>query len=119
VWIYDMGATTCSHCSAYGTGRCGVQSWLVALLWKRKSVATVSRLRARLHFCFDILMMVVGIVVFSLVPIVLPFFLLWLAVGWWIVHGPKKHHGLLPLLRKSPNHHDRGVLRLPVRNVTP
>jgi hypothetical protein len=94
VWFCDMGATTCSRCGSYGTGRCGTQSWIVPLLWKRKS-NPVSRLRVRLHYCFDVLMMAAGIAVYAFFPALLPFFMLWLALGWWVVYLPRKHHGLL------------------------
>lgn len=114
LWFLDMGETTCSRCSSYGTGRCGVQSWLVPLFWAKRSLRSASRQRVRLHFYFDLLMMAVGVVGFSFVPLVLPFFVLWLALGWLVVFGPKEHHGLLPLLRTAPEPHIQGRFSLPV-----
>ncbi len=108
LWFLDMGETTCSRCNSYGTGRCGVQSWLVPLFWAKRTMRSASRFRVRLHFYFDLLMMVVGVAVFSFVPVALPFFVLWLAIGWVVVFGPKEHHGLLPLLRIVPEQDRRG-----------
>jgi hypothetical protein len=98
VWIAEMGATTCSRCGCYGTGRCGVQSWLVPLVWRKKSTRSVSRLRVRLHYYFDLVMLALGVAVYSTWPVLLPFYLAWVAVGWWVVCRPGKFHGLLPLL---------------------
>lgn len=114
LWFFDMGETTCSRCSGYGTGRCGVQSWLVPLFWARRPVRSASRRRVRLHLYFDLLMMAVAAAVFSFVPWVVPLFVLWLALGWLVVYGPREHHGLLPLLRAAPGGHARGRLTLPV-----
>jgi hypothetical protein len=98
IWFSDMGATTCSRCGLYGTGRCGVQSWLVPLLWRKKSARSVSRLRLRLHYYFDLVMLALGVAVYSTCPVLLPFCLAWVAVGWWLIYRPGKFHGLLPLL---------------------
>jgi hypothetical protein len=114
LWFLDMGETTCSRCRSYGTGQCGVQSWLVPLFWAKRTMRSASRLRVRLHFYFDLLMMAVGVAVFSLVPVVVPFFVLWLALGWLVVYGPKEHHGLLPLLRAAPEPQTHGRFSLPV-----
>jgi hypothetical protein len=108
VWFWDMGATTCSRCGSYSTGRCGVQSWAVPLLWKRRSVGSVARWRVRLHLYFDLLMMALGIAAYSTVPVALPFFLAWLALGGWLVYLPGKFHGLLPLLAR-PKEESRRV----------
>src|SRR5271154_827547 len=91
VWFLDMGETTCSRCGSYGTGRCGLQSWLVPLFWAKRTIRSVSRFRVRLHFYFDLLAMVVGVAVFAFVPVVLLFFLAWLALGWFVVFAPKEH----------------------------
>lgn len=114
LWFLDMGETTCSRCSSYGTGRCGVQSWLVPLFWAKRSIRSASRLRVRLHFYFDLMMMAVGVGVFSFVPLALPVFLLWLALGWLVVFGPKKHHGLLPRLRATSEQERGARFSLPV-----
>jgi hypothetical protein len=114
VWFLDMGATTCSRCGSYGTGRCGVQSWIVPLLWRRKPLHTVSRFRIRLHYAFDLLILTVGFVAFCFVPVVLPFYGLWLALGWWVVYRSKRFHGLLPLLNAPTSPPDRCLLSLPV-----
>lgn len=115
LWIFDMGNTTCSRCSSYGTGRCGVQSWLVPLFWAKQTMRTASRFRVRLHFYLDLFMMAVGVAVFSFVPLVLPFFVAWLIVGWVVVFRAKEHHGLLPLLKASAKPPSRGrSLTLPV-----
>ncbi|MBA4186806.1 MAG: hypothetical protein C0467_02185 [Planctomycetaceae bacterium] len=118
LWFLDMGETTCSRCGSYGTGRCGLQSWLVPLFWAKKTMRSVSRLRVQLHFYFDLLMMVVGVVVFAYSPAVLPFFLVWLALGWFVVFGPKEHHGLLPLLQSAADAENKGRISLPVLSTS-
>jgi hypothetical protein len=95
VWLYDTGSTACSRCGLYGTGHCGVQAWGVALLWKKRSASTVSLSRVRLHFYFDIVMMLAGTAAYSQCLPLLPFFVAWVAVGWWVVYGPKRFHALL------------------------
>lgn len=121
LWFLDMGETTCSRCNSYGTGRCGVQSWLVPLFWAKRSLRSASRFRVRLHFYFDLLMMTVGVAVFAFHPIILPFFVLWLALGCFVVFGPKEHHGLLPLLRAAPppNRGRVSLLVLPGETAAP
>ncbi len=114
IWFYDMGEVTCSRCSSYNTGTCGIQAWLVPVFWKKKSVGSVSRFRVRLHFSFDILMMVVGIGIFAFYPLVLVFFLVWLALGWLVVFGPKRYHGLLRRLKTPEQQDSRQLVSLPV-----
>lgn len=118
LWLYDMGETTCSRCGSYGTGRCGVQSWFVPLLWRRRSVGSVSRLRVRLHFYFDLLMMAGGVAVYTTMPLLLPFFLAWLALGWWVVYLPGKFHALLPLLAQPQQESRRVGLPMLTENTT-
>lgn len=117
LWLLNMGQTTCSRCSSYGTGRCGVQSWIVPLFWAKKSMRSASRWRVRLNLGFDVLMMAAGVMVLSFVPVVLPFFLAWLALGWFVVYRRKEYHGLLPLLRATPKPSIGGRLSLPVVTV--
>jgi len=114
LWFLDMGETTCSRCSAYGTGRCGVQSWLVPLFWAKRAIRGVSPIRVRLHFYFDVLMMAIGLAVFAFVPVVMPFFLAWIAIGWYVVYGPKEHHGLLDLVRPKAELESKGRFSLPL-----
>jgi hypothetical protein len=114
VWFWDMGATTCSRCGSYGTGRCGVQSWIVPLLWRRKPLGSVSLFRVRLHHAFDWLVLATGFVTLCFIPVVLPFYGLWLALGWWVVYRSKQFHGLLPLLKGPDVSSDRRLLSLPV-----
>jgi hypothetical protein len=99
LWLLNMGQTTCSRCSSYNTGRCGVQSWVVPLFWAKKSMKTVSPFRVRLNMAFDVLMMAVNGVVLAFVPMILPVYLAWVVLGWFVVYGPKQNHGLQPLLR--------------------
>jgi hypothetical protein len=111
VWLYDMGATTCSRCRSYGTGKCGTQSWIVPLIWRRKT-SPASRFRVRLHLALDFLMMAVGLAAYARFPITLPFCLLWLVLGLWVVYLPRRNHGLLHRLREPQQ--PRGVMSLPV-----
>ena len=115
VWLYDMGATTCSRCGSYGTGACGVQAWIVPLFWRRKSTP-VSRFRIRLHRALDAVMLLWGLVALAFYPVVLPFYLLWVALGLWVVYLPGRHHGLLSRLREARPR--KGVMSLPVVSPT-
>ncbi len=118
LWLLNMGRTTCSRCSSYGTGRCGVQSWIVPLFWAKKSMRSASPWRVRLNLGIDVLMMATGVAVFAFVPIVLPFFLAWLFLGWFVVYRRKENHGLLPLLRAAPKPLSGSRLSLPVVAVS-
>jgi hypothetical protein len=114
VWLYHMGSTVCSRCGFYGTGRCGVQAWGVALLWKKRSAGSVSRRRIRLQLHFDVIMIMAGVAAYTRCPILLPLFTAWLVVGWLVVYGPRRYHALLYRLHDPPESPRRGMLSLPV-----
>src|SRR5687767_14774843 len=56
-WLWDMGVTTCSRCSSYGTLNCGVQGKFISWFWRRRDPRTASRFRVRLHFAADLFML--------------------------------------------------------------
>src|SRR5262249_61148383 len=56
LWFINMGETTCSRCSSYGTLNCGVQGKVVSWFWKHRDPRAVSRFRVRLHLPVDALM---------------------------------------------------------------
>jgi hypothetical protein len=102
IWFWDMGETTCSRCSCYGTLGCGVQGKIIPLFWRKKSMASASPRRFRMHFYFDLFMLGVVNLVYCLEPVFLPIVLLWTLGAWWISFGPKRFHGLLFRLRPQP-----------------
>jgi hypothetical protein len=114
VWFWDMGETTCSRCASYGTTGCGIQGKLIPLFWKRKAMASVSVRRIRLHFYFDIFMMLCVNATYLLYPPLLPVVLLWSAGAWWISFGPKRYHGLLFRLKVPAPEGRSTLLSLPV-----
>jgi hypothetical protein len=118
LWLLHMGQTTCSRCSSYNTGRCGVQSWIVPLFWAKKSMRGVSPFRVRLNMAFDVIMMAVNGVVFAFVPVIIPVYLAWVVLGWFVVYGPKQNHGLQPLLKAEEKWRAAGRLSLPVLAAT-
>jgi hypothetical protein len=119
LWFWDMGETTCSRCSSYGTFGCGVQGKLIPLFWKRKSLASASQRRIRLHFFFDIFIVILVNATYVLYPVFLPVVLLWTAGAWWISFGPKRFHGLLFRLKAPPEASKSGRLSLPVVALPP
>jgi hypothetical protein len=119
VWFWDMGETTCSRCSSYNTFGCGVQGKLIPLFWKRKSLASASPRRIRLHFYFDMLVILLVNAIYVLVPWLLPVVLLWTAGAWWISFGPKRYHGLLFRLKSPPEASAPGRLSLPIISPPP
>jgi hypothetical protein len=119
LWFWDMGETTCSRCSSYGTFGCGVQGKLIALLWRRKSLASASPRRVRLHFYFDIFILICVNTTYLLCPLFLPVVLLWTAGAWWISFGPRRFHGLLFRLKAQPAAPTSGRLSLPVVAIPP
>ncbi len=113
-WLYHMGSTACSRCGFYGTGRCGVQAWGVAWLWRKQPAGSVSRRRIRLHSFFDIVMMAAGVAAYVQCPVLLPLFLSWAVVGWLVVYGPNRYHGLLHRLPAQREPANQSLLSLPV-----
>jgi len=118
-WFWHMGSTACSRCGFYGTGRCGIQTWVVPLLWKKRSAKAASRRQIRLHFFFDVIMMMAGIAAYTRCPALVPLFLGWLAMGWLVVYRPKRYHALLYRLQDLPESSRRGLLSLPVVSGPP
>jgi hypothetical protein len=109
VWFWETGETTCSRCPSYGTFRCGVPGKLVPLFWKRKSAASVSPSRIRLHFYFDVFLLLCVNATYILHPWLLPLALIWTAGAWWISLGPKRYHGLLHRLKEPDKAGSRRV----------
>ncbi len=101
VWFWDSGETTCSRCASYGSLNCGIQGTIMPLFWKRRSMASASQRRIRLHFYFDLLLFGAMIAVYCLEPIFLPIAVVWTVGAWLISFGPKRFHGLLFRLRES------------------
>jgi hypothetical protein len=95
IWFWDMGETTCSRCSSYGTLGCGVQGKIIPLFWRKKSMASASPRRIRFHFFFDLLMLGLVHLIYCLEPIFLPILIVWSLGAWWISFGPKQFHRLL------------------------
>jgi hypothetical protein len=95
VWFWDSGETTCSRCSSYGTLGCGVQGKIIPWFWKKKTMASASPARIRLHFYFDIVLFLAGNAIYCLEPMWLPIMLTWTIGAWLISFGPKRFHGLL------------------------
>jgi hypothetical protein len=114
VWFWDMGDTTCSRCSSYGTLGCGVQGKIIPWFWKKKSMASASPGRIRLHFYFDLVMMGLVNLLYCLAPIFLPVVILWSLGAWWISFGPKQFHGLLFRLKTEPEPAQRTLISLPL-----
>ncbi|MFY7952548.1 MAG: hypothetical protein ACOVT5_08570, partial [Armatimonadaceae bacterium] len=118
LWLLHIGQTTYSRCSSYGTGRCGVQSWIVRLFWAKKSMRSVSPFRVRLNMAFDVIMMVVNGVVIAFVPVLIPVYLASVALRWFVVYSPKQNHGLQPLLKAEEKWQAAGRWSLPVIATT-
>lgn len=113
-WFWDSGETTCSRCSSYDTYGCGVQGKIIPWFWKKKSMASASPARIRLHFYFDILMMVLVNGIYCLEPVLLPFVVLWSLGVWLISFGPKRFHGLLFKLKPPQESARTTLLSLPI-----
>ena len=116
VWFWDSGETTCSRCSSYGTLGCGVQGKIIPWFWKKKSMASASSARIRLHFYFDIVLFFLMNAIYCLEPIWLPIAAIWTLGAWLISFGPKRFHGLLFRLN-TRNPANRRLLALPLVTV--
>ena len=117
IWFWDCGETTCSRCSSYDTLGCGIQGKIIPWFWKKKSMASASPVRIRMHFYFDVLMMVVVNAIYCLEPSWLPITLIWTLGAWLISFGPKRFHGLLFRLKVESEPAKSTLLSLPVVQV--
>ena len=101
VWIYDTFNTTCRRCPFYSTKKCGLPGMIVPLLFSKKSPYDISLLRVKIHYFFDLGMILYVNWIYLHYPYLYPFVFIGSAIGYLVVFHSKRFHGLLFRLKTS------------------
>ncbi|WP_372367094.1 hypothetical protein [Candidatus Uabimicrobium sp. HlEnr_7] len=102
LWTYDTFNTTCRRCPFYNTTKCGIPGMVVPLLFSKKSPYDISIIRVKLHYYFDLAMIVYVNFIYIHFPYLYPFVFIGSVIGYIIVFHSKRFHGLLFRLKAKP-----------------
>lgn len=116
-WVYQNFRTTCRRCQYYGTTKCGLPGMIVPYLYKKESPYSISLKRIKIHYYFDIAMLLYVNFIFAHFPLIYPLVGVGSIVGYLIVFRRKRFHGLLWRFKEESPVPAITEVRIPIHRI--